>query len=353
MESETFYNTVYIIDDHAENLNLLAHILKQSGYKIVAFDNPETALRQIKKNTPDLILLDIMMPKISGFELFERLKEDENTRAIPVIFITARDDTESRIEAFERGAADYIIKPFLNREVQMRVKNQLTSINMRRALENIQKELEQKVESRTYNLKQAQRVANLGSWRLDLSTKMMKWTEQSFEIFGMKNQEELPLSATLEPVVKADLPVLNKAWKTALKKAKREGQNNAFKVQYRINRHGEIRWIEEHGEFFKNKQGNIAYAIGTVQDITSAKRSLELLEKQNKTLRDISWEQSHVVRAPLARLKGLMSLFADKDFEFLSEEKLYEEINKSADEFEQIILDISKKTYIVDEIEKP
>ncbi len=89
-----------------------------------------------------------------------------------------------------------------------------------------------------------------------------------------------------------------------------------------------------------------------VMDVSQQMRYQNAILKQNKTLRDISWEQSHLVRAPLARLKGLMSLFADKDFEFLSEEKLYEEINKSADEFEQIILDISKKTYIVDEIEK-
>ncbi|MCC5934011.1 MAG: response regulator [Balneolales bacterium] len=344
-------NTIYIVDDQAENLKLLSHILKQPEYRVLAFNNPENALNKISSDLPDLILLDIMMPGMSGFQLNQILKENPKTSGIPVIFISAREDTESKLMAFEHGAADYIVKPFSNREVQMRVRTKLQYINTRRELEEIKKTLEEKVKIRTYNLKQAQRVANIGSWRIDLSSNEMKWSEQSFEIFGLKKTKTLSLKQTLEPVLESALPILQNTWKKALQKAKRKAKKKTFSAQYRINRKGEIRWIEEHGEFFENENGEIAYAIGTLQDITQQKRQLELLEKQNKTLREISWVQSHVVRAPLARLKGLMDLYAEKDFEFMSEQSVHQAILDATEEFENIILEISQKTYVVDEIE--
>src|SRR5262245_19504640 len=116
---------ILVVDDTPANLNELSSILTQQGYKVRPANSGELALMVVQHAAPDLILLDIQMPSLNGFEVCKRLKEHHQTRDIPVIFISALDDVLDKVEAFEVGGADYITKPFQILEVLARVEHQL------------------------------------------------------------------------------------------------------------------------------------------------------------------------------------------------------------------------------------
>src|SRR5687767_11750031 len=103
---------ILIVDDIPANLAVLSGALEPKGYEILAASDGATALKLAVKARPDLILLDVMMPEVNGLETCRRLKADEATRNIPVIFITARIEMESVVEAFHAGGVDYVVKPF-------------------------------------------------------------------------------------------------------------------------------------------------------------------------------------------------------------------------------------------------
>ncbi len=127
---------VLIVDDTMMNIDLLADVLRED-YRLGIATNGVKALEFVKKNKPDLILLDIMMPEMDGFEVCRILKEDSQTRTIPVIFITALSDTENVARGFQLGGCDYIPKPFHAIEVKARVKSKLNELNQLSFVKNI------------------------------------------------------------------------------------------------------------------------------------------------------------------------------------------------------------------------
>ncbi|MEM9772000.1 MAG: diguanylate cyclase [Cyanobacteria bacterium P01_D01_bin.73] len=116
---------VLVVDDAVGNLNLVGRILEQADYETTFASHGAQALEQIPMVQPDLVVLDLMMPDISGLEVCKKLKENSRTEHIPVIFLTASDDKKDLIEAFAYGAVDYITKPFSAPELLARVKNHL------------------------------------------------------------------------------------------------------------------------------------------------------------------------------------------------------------------------------------
>lgn len=116
---------ILMVDDAPENLEILGNIMKGTGLKVSVALDGETALKIIEKRKPDLILLDIMLPGIDGYEVCERLKKDIDTENIPIIFITARMQTDDIVKGFSVGGIDYIIKPFREKEVLVRVNTHL------------------------------------------------------------------------------------------------------------------------------------------------------------------------------------------------------------------------------------
>ena len=116
---------ILIVDDTPANLNVLSAILGKRGYRVRPAINGALALKAAQKAAPDLILLDVQMPGLDGYEVCRQLKADAQTRAIPVIFISALDDVLDKVEAFQVGGVDYITKPFQIEEVLARVENQL------------------------------------------------------------------------------------------------------------------------------------------------------------------------------------------------------------------------------------
>jgi signal transduction histidine kinase/DNA-binding response OmpR family regulator len=133
---DDFKGNILIVDDTPVNLRLLAQMLSNQGYKVrPVIDGPQ-ALTAARSTPPDLILLDIMMPGMSGYEVCERLKADEHTREIPVIFISALDVAQDKVRAFAVGGVDYITKPFQVPEVLARVETHLAVRNLHRRLED-------------------------------------------------------------------------------------------------------------------------------------------------------------------------------------------------------------------------
>ncbi|MEM9539163.1 MAG: response regulator [Cyanobacteria bacterium P01_E01_bin.42] len=139
---------ILVVDDTPANLRVVADTLSSAGYTVAAVTNGERALKRLQTYIPDLILLDIQMPGIDGFEICRQIKANPDTASIPIIFITALSDDESITQGFALGAVDYIMKPFREAEVLARVKTHLQ-------VRNLTLNLEQQVEQRTRDLTQA------------------------------------------------------------------------------------------------------------------------------------------------------------------------------------------------------
>ncbi|MCP4153907.1 MAG: response regulator [bacterium] len=129
-----------IVDDIPKNIQVAANILQPEGYRIAFAQNGKAALNQIRATDFDLVLLDIMMPELDGFTVCEELKKDPETRNIPIIFLTAKTETEDIVKGFKKGAVDYVTKPFNSAELLARVRTQLELKRYRDNLEELVKE---------------------------------------------------------------------------------------------------------------------------------------------------------------------------------------------------------------------
>ena len=118
-------DSILIIDDQPENLQLLSQLLSKQGYKVRAVLSGKQAIAAAQASPPNLILLDILMPEMDGYEVCQQLKADDRTADIPVLFLSALDDVEDKIRAFTSGGVDYITKPFQTQEVLARVHTHL------------------------------------------------------------------------------------------------------------------------------------------------------------------------------------------------------------------------------------
>ncbi len=148
------FQDILIVDDTLANLKVLSETLTSHGYEVRAVKSGKTALTAIKAMPPSLILLDINMPEIDGYQVCQTLKVDEITRHIPIIFLTASNEAKDKVKAFACGGADYIAKPFQVEEVIARVKNQLNIQDAYAQIRQLNAELEQKVQERTKFLNQ-------------------------------------------------------------------------------------------------------------------------------------------------------------------------------------------------------
>lgn len=145
-DSRTLYShPILVVDDNHDNLNLIETFLAESGFEILVAQTGKSAIERAKLGQPNLILLDIMMPDINGFELCQTLKNIDSTRNIPIIFMTALSDDKDKIRGFQSGAVDYITKPINKEELLMRV---ITHLRLYILTEN----LEAQVAARTHEL---------------------------------------------------------------------------------------------------------------------------------------------------------------------------------------------------------
>ncbi|MGB7445296.1 MAG: adenylate/guanylate cyclase domain-containing protein [Coleofasciculaceae cyanobacterium] len=146
-QAEELKGNILVVDDIPDNLRLISSMLTEQGYKVRKVINGPMALRTARISPPDLILLDINMPDMDGYQVCQRLKTCEQTREIPVIFISAFNESWDRVKAFQVGGVDYISKPFNWEEVLVRINNQLTLRQLQKQLKEqnalLQKELQE------------------------------------------------------------------------------------------------------------------------------------------------------------------------------------------------------------------
>jgi diguanylate cyclase (GGDEF)-like protein len=147
--------SILIVDDIPENLQLLSQMLEANGYRVRTVTNGKRALTSVSIDAPDLILLDIAMPEMNGYEVCKHLKQQEHTRDIPVIFISALDDALDKVRAFAVGGVDYISKPFHVEEVLARVHTHLSLLRSKQEVQQMNMRLQQTVqdlEQRNYEM---------------------------------------------------------------------------------------------------------------------------------------------------------------------------------------------------------
>ncbi len=140
---------ILAVDDTPASLRLLTDLLKDQGYEVRSAISGALALRAAAARPPELILLDVSMPDLSGFEVCRRLKEQPQTRDVPIIFVTAMSETTEKVKGFELGAVDYVTKPFQREELLARVRTHLE-------LHRLQHRLEEMVEARTVALRKSE-----------------------------------------------------------------------------------------------------------------------------------------------------------------------------------------------------
>ncbi|VXD12316.1 two-component system response regulator [Planktothrix paucivesiculata] len=150
--NRSFKADILIVDDTLENLRLLSNTLIQMGYKVRGVMNGQMAIMAVQTLPPDLILLDIKMPDMDGYTVCQSLKENEKTRDIPVIFLSALNEVIDKVKAFQVGGVDYITKPFQFEEVVARIENQIALQSARAEIQQLNEKLEQRVQSRTMEL---------------------------------------------------------------------------------------------------------------------------------------------------------------------------------------------------------
>lgn len=159
MEGTTTKGDILIVDDTPNNLRLLSTLLQNHGYEARSVLSGEMALRAARSAAPDLILLDISMPLMDGYEVCRELKAHVNTREVPVIFISAFNEAMDKVRAFEVGGVDYITKPFQWAEVLVRVENQLKIRSLQTQLLERNAQLQQEIQDRL-EAESALRIAN-------------------------------------------------------------------------------------------------------------------------------------------------------------------------------------------------
>ncbi|WRQ32409.1 hybrid sensor histidine kinase/response regulator [Bacteroidales bacterium MB20-C3-3] len=187
--------TVMIVDDVDANVLLLKLLLTKAGYKTTTAYNGKDALNLVSRTSPDLILLDIMMPVMDGHEVAEKLKGMPDKRDIPIIFLTALNSPEDIVKGFKNGAADYISKPFNKEELLIRVNHQLSLVSAKRTIEKQKEELEKTVEARDklYSLIAHDLRAPIGSLRMVMNALSMnvdrsKFDDDIYEVFITGNR---------------------------------------------------------------------------------------------------------------------------------------------------------------------
>ncbi len=271
--------SVMVVDDTPANLKLLDEMLRRQGYRVLQFPRGALALRAALNNPPDLILLDVMMPEMDGFEVCRQLKTHHTLRNVPVIFISALTDSQSKVKAFTSGAVDYVSKPFQEEEVLARVGTHLALFQMQRHLQDQKQLLETLVQERNADLIRAQQVAHVGSWTLDMQTHELLWSAQTYRLFGVQPGEPLNLEMFINLIYPADRPQVEEAWVHALRGA-------VYDIEHRIEVDGKIHWVHERAEFELNALGEPIRALGTVQDITETKAAALALDNEHLRLQN-------------------------------------------------------------------
>ena len=295
---------ILVIDDDPFQVQLLVTILKLENYEIVGYKDNLKALEDAAWIMPDLILLDLIMPQLDGFEICRRLKADEKTRHIPIIFVTAKKDQDTESEGFKVGAVDYITKPFNPVVIKARIRTHLELKRHRDSLEHLVRE---RTAERDKSQKQFQ----------DLVEKSLVGVAivQDEKVVYQNPELIRTVEGLTEKIEARDFGFIHKEHLQPLRSAYQsmmEGRQNNIEIDIRIlaqghgERDGEYRWFNCRANSFVY-QGRDAILINLV-DITHTKELERLLLNRNKmaSLGRIASGMAHEIRNPLTGITSFL-----------------------------------------------
>jgi two-component system cell cycle response regulator len=285
---------ILAVDDQLQNIELLEACLAPHGYEIIKASSGEEALEKIVHNKIDLILLDIMMPKMSGLEVLERLRADENTKTIPVVMVTALKETEDKVKALEAGCDDFISKPFDKVELLARVKSMLKISYYLRQLEE-----KKKFKAVVDKISDGIAICSPDYLIKDNNEAILKYLnitdpenvnliETLFENYSVSINKEALM----------DLSITHKAFDIVRQKTETT----------------DALYLEANLDMIKNAAGELLSIVLILRDVTAVRKE-ELTKQDSLAL------ISHELRTPLGVISGNISLLRDGSYGALNEEQ--------------------------------
>lgn len=299
---------VLMVDDTPANIDVLRKVLTPEGYKLSFANNGKKALQIAERALPDLILLDVMMPDMDGFETCRLIKQTEAIRHIPVIFITAKTDTEDLIEGFRVGAVDYITKPFRQEEVCVRVRTHLQT----RALINQREHLIGHLKASEERFRLLATWSPIGIFQADTQGHIIYANQQWQHIFNLYEQDSYG-DEWVNRINIEDKDKVCDLWKASVQ------GHQEFHHKFRI--HTDVaRWVQARATaLFDNTTDTIEGFVGTVEDITEFKLTEEQIlhakesaEAAVQAKSEFLAGMTHELRTPLNAIIGYSELLSEE-----------------------------------------
>lgn len=296
MNNSNYQGNILIVDDTPDNLRLLSTMLIEQGYEVRSVINGKMALMGAKAEPPDLILLDINMPQMNGYEVCEHLKANPETAGIPIIFISALEDVLDKVKAFAVGGVDYITKPFQLEEVLVRIHTHLSLCRLQKQLQNQNQQLQQEIKEK----EQAQ----------ESFTKAFRSSPNPIAIASLHNGKLLEVNPSFLHFSGYTLPevigqTVDKIWIDKQGKAIANAIQNLEVTGTIYNRELELKTKAEESRVVlisleKIEISGQSCALLIINDITERKR----LESEFIAL------VSHELRTPLTSMMGALDLLS-------------------------------------------
>ncbi len=317
---------IQIVDDVPENLDILSELLTEKGFDVRIAMNGKLALQSIHDHKPDLILLDILMPGMSGFDVCARLKEDERTSDIPVIFISAFDNTVDKVKSFMLGGVDYITKPFQAEEVLARVATHIELRNMQKRLEKKNLRLIEEIDERKRaeaKLKKLSSAVEQSASSIIIAdiNGTIEYVNPSFcETTGYSYKEAIGKNPRITKSGKHSSEFYHEMWEIISSGTTWKGEV----INKRKN--GELYWEYSNISPVKNREGDITHYVAVKDDITWRKKAeaekIRLLEearqarveaeKADRAKSEFLANMSHDIRTPMNAILGFTELLAEQ-----------------------------------------
>jgi adenylate cyclase len=274
--------TILIVDDTPGNLRLLSSALVQQGYAVRNAINGSLALSGAKTIRPDLILLDIMMPGMDGYEVCRRLKLDPQTQDIPIIFISAIDGSVDKVKAFEVGGVDYVSKPFQIEEVLVRIEHQLRISNLQSRLEEQNLRLQEDSQNRQsleLYYQQLWEGSSDGMYRTTADGSLTAVNQACADIMGYDTPQQMVEIAKNV----ADFYTQPARWHEFVAQMQQQGQVINFESEMR-QRSGEVIWISTTAQTMTSDVGQVLSYEGRIQEMQE-KNAIAQRENSRRRLR--------------------------------------------------------------------
>ncbi len=276
---------VVLADDNADLRDYISRLLADRGYEVEAVTDGEAALAALRAQRPDILVTDVMMPRLDGFGLLRRVREDASLRDLPVVMLSARAGEEAKVEGLDAGADDYLTKPFSARELLARIAANIAMARLRREAAEAVRASEARAREQAERVQLALDAgAIVGTWVWDVQADHFAGDERFARSFGLdpaRCRAGLSLQEIMASIHEEDREQVGAAIDQALRRG------GAYRCEYRVRQHdGVFRWIEAHGRVDLDDAGAAIRFPGVLIDIEHRRAIEAALRELNERLED-------------------------------------------------------------------